>query len=64
MRASHFQAVNSMFSEMSSPEKREEDRCCPMQLKTGVQVIAGVLAIISSVILVTNLNKKLTWLIG
>jgi hypothetical protein len=37
---------------MSSPEKREEDPCCPMQLKTGVQIIAGVLAIISSVILV------------
>jgi hypothetical protein len=39
---------------MSSPEKREEDPCCPMQLKTGVQIIAGVLAIISSVILVNE----------
>jgi len=44
--------VHSQFSQMSSPEKRDETRCCPMQLKTGVQIIAGVLAIISAVILV------------
>ena len=44
--------MNSLFGELSSPEKREEGSCCPMQLKTGVQIIAGVLAIISSVILV------------
>jgi hypothetical protein len=31
-------AIHSLFSEKSSPEKREEsDRCCPMKLKTGVQ---------------------------
>jgi hypothetical protein len=36
-------AVNSLFNEMNSPEKREESgRCCPVQLKTGVQIIAGI----------------------
>ena len=58
------QAVNSLFNELSSPEKREEDRCCPMQLKTGVQIIAGVLAIISSVILVSSVRTVVIILVS
>lgn len=51
-------AVKSLFNDMSSPEKRDTvEPCCPMQLKTGVQIIAGTLTIISAVILVMHYAK-------
>jgi len=49
--------IRSLFIEMGESDKSEEDPCCPMKLKTGVQIIGGVLAIISGVILVIFFAK-------
>jgi len=49
--------VRSRFIELGKAEKSEEDQCCPMKLKTGVQILAGILAILSAVILVIFFAK-------
>jgi len=49
--------IRSYFIQMGEADNPEKDPCCPMQLKTGVQIIGGVLAIISSVLLVAFFAK-------
>jgi len=49
--------VRSRFIELGKAEKSEEDQCCPMKLKTGVQILAGILAILSAVMLVIFFAK-------
>ena len=64
--------VRSRFIELGKAEKSEEDQCCPMGLKTGepafcisliaflclaVQILGGILAILSGVMLVIFFAK-------
>eukprot|EP00092_Neocalanus_flemingeri_P046102 GFUD01051798.1.p1 GENE.GFUD01051798.1~~GFUD01051798.1.p1 ORF type:complete len:183 (-),score=22.01 GFUD01051798.1:263-778(-) len=42
---------------MGESDKSEEDACCPMKLKSGVQIIGGGLAVMSGVILVVFFAK-------
>lgn len=49
--------VRSRFIELGKVEKTEDDQCCPMGLKTGVQILGGILAIISGVMLVMFFAK-------
>jgi len=44
--------VRSRFIELGKVEKNEDDQCCPMSIKTGVQILGGILAILSGVMLV------------
>jgi len=49
--------IRSRFIELGKADKSEEDQCCPMRLKTGVQILAGILAILSAVMLVVFFAK-------
>lgn len=49
--------VRSRFIELGKDEKQDEDQCCPMGLKTGVQILGGILAILSGVMLVVFFAK-------
>jgi len=49
--------IRSLFIEMGSGEKQEQDVCCPIKMKTGVQIIGGVLSILSGVVLVLYFAK-------
>jgi len=49
--------IRSLFIEMGESDKPEGDPCCPMKMKTGVQIIGGILAILSGVILVLFFAK-------
>jgi len=49
--------VRGLFVELGSPDKTEEDPCCPMKMKTGVQIMGGILAILSGVFLVIFFAK-------
>lgn len=49
--------VRSRFIELGKAEKTEDDQCCPMGLKTAVQILGGVLTIISGVMLVVFFAK-------
>lgn len=49
--------VRSRFIELGKAEKSEEDQCCPMGLKTAVQILGGILAILSGVMLVIFFAK-------
>ncbi|XP_023320222.1 uncharacterized protein LOC111695227 [Eurytemora carolleeae] len=49
--------IRSLFIEMGKGEKTEGDICCPIKMKTGVQIIGGVLSILSGVLLVLYFAK-------
>merc|ERR1719356_428342 len=50
--------VRSLFLELGEGNKPDSaDPCCPMRMKTGVQIVGGILAIISGVILVAFFAK-------
>jgi len=49
--------VRSRFIELGKLEKSEDDQCCPMELKKGVQILGGILAILSGVMLVVFFAK-------
>ena len=51
--------VRNLFCSISSLEKKNEDQngCCSLNYKTGVQIMAGILTIFSAVFLVLNYVK-------
>lgn len=49
--------IRSLYVEMGDSPGTHKDPCCPIRLKTGVQIVGGVLAIISGVILVLFFAK-------
>lgn len=49
--------IRSLFIEMGKAEKSDTDICCPLKMKTGVQIIGGILSILSGVLLVLYFAK-------
>jgi len=49
--------IRSLFVEMGKGEKPDADLCCPIKMKTGVQIIGGILSILSGVVLVLYFAK-------
>ena len=49
--------LRSHFIKLGKLEKSPEDPCCQIKIKTGVQIIGGVLAILSGVLLVVFFAK-------
>merc|ERR1712110_106603 len=52
-----WQVVRSHFIKLGKLEKNPGDPCCQIKIKTGVQIIGGVLAILSGVLLVVFFAK-------
>jgi len=52
-----WQVVRSHFIKLGKMEKNPGDPCCQIKIKTGVQIIGGVLAILSGVLLVVFFAK-------
>jgi len=55
--------IRSLFVELGESQE-PQDTCCPLRLKTGVQIVGGVLAIISGVLLVVffaKLDEVIAW---
>lgn len=50
--------IRSLFVEMGKGEKPDTaETCCPIKMKTGVQIVGGVLSILSGVVLVLYFAK-------
>merc|ERR1712088_1258571 len=49
--------LRSLFVELGEASESSKTQCCPIRLKTGVQIVGGVLAILSGVILVLFFAK-------
>merc|ERR1712037_392769 len=56
--------LRSLFVELGEASESSKTQCCPIRLKTGVQIVGGVLAILSGVILVlffAKLDEVIAW---
>jgi len=49
--------IRSIYIELGKSSDTSKDPCCPLRLKTGVQIMGGALAILSGVILVLFFAK-------
>jgi len=56
--------LRSLFVELGEASETGKTQCCPIRLKTGVQIVGGVLAILSGVLLVlffAKLDEVIAW---
>jgi len=52
-----WQVLRSHFIKLANLENNSSDSCCKIKLKTGVQIIGGVLAVLSGLVLVVFFAK-------